>query len=188
MKNVCHELSGVFYNYELAESGSYVYAFPRIDDDLEWPYVQEIIEAAKQYDSDLEKAEYLAETICDRLEYAYDRKIDSWNKAMENGGKAVCSGYAATFQRMGRAAGLQVLTVGSTAGNHAWNNVYCDGGWLMVDLTHYDTSHNGANWFQKEHPKMKPDSLDEINFAKEVMQPGFIVTALENRKCRIVFP
>ena len=91
---------------------------------------------------------------------------------MENGGKAVCSGYAAAFKSIGRAAGLQILTVGSAAGNHAWNIVYCDGEWLTVDLTHYDTSHNEANWFKKEHPKMKPDSIDEINFTKEVMHPG----------------
>ena len=42
----------------------------------------------------------------------------------------------------------------------------------MVDLTHYDASHNEANWFQAEHPKMKPDDIDEINFVKEVLQPG----------------
>jgi len=172
MKNVCSELGGVFYNYEITENSPYVYTFPRTDADLKWPYVQEIIETAKRYDTDRKKAEYLAETICDRLEYAYDRNIDSWSRAMENGGKAVCSGYSAAFQRMGRAAGLDVLTVGSAAGNHAWNLVYCDGEWLTVDLTHYDTSHNEANWFQPEHPKMKPDSLDEINFVKEVMRPG----------------
>lgn len=173
MKNVCSELSGVFYNYEIAESLPYVYASPRTDADLKWPYVQEIIETAKRFNSDREKAEFLAETICDRLEYAYDRNdIRSWSKSMESGGKAVCSGYSAAFQRMGRAAGLDVITVGSTAGNHAWNNVYCDGEWLVVDLTHYDTSHSEAYWFQSEHPKIKPDDIDEINFAKEVMQPG----------------
>lgn len=172
MKNVCSELGGVFYNYTISSGVPYVYACPRTDSDLEWPYVQEIIETAKQYHSDREKAEYLAETICDRLEYAYNGKIDSWNTAMENGGKAVCSGYATAFQRMGRAADLQVLTVGSAAGNHAWNHVYCDGEWLTVDLTHYDTSHNAENWFREKHPKMTPDSLDEINFAKEVMYPG----------------
>ena len=170
MKNVCSELGGVFYNYEITENSPYVYTFPRTDADLKWPYVQEIVETAKRYDTDREKAEYLAETICDRLEYAYDRNIDSWSRAMENGGKAVCSGYSAAFQRMGRAAGLDVLTVGSAAGNHAWNLVYCDGEWLTVDLTHYDTSHNEANWFQPEHPKMKPDSLDEINFVKSAKE------------------
>ena len=150
-----------------------MYASPRTDAVLKWPYVQKIIETAKSFSSDREKAEYLAETICDRLEYAYDRNdIRSWSKSMENGGKTVCSGYSAAFQRMGRAAGLDVITVGSAAGNHAWNNVYCDGEWLMVDLTHYDTSHNEAYWFQSEHPKMRPDGIDEINFAKEVMQPG----------------
>lgn len=173
MENVCSELSGVFYNYEIAENGTFVYAFPRNDDDLKWPYVQEIIKTAEEFGSDREKAEYLAETICDRLEYAYDRNdIRSWSKSMENGGKAVCSGYCAAFLQMGRAAGLDVLTVGSAAGNHAWNLVYCDDEWLMVDLTHYDTSHKETNWFQKEHPKMEPDSLDEINFAKEVIHPG----------------
>ncbi|MCI8856346.1 MAG: hypothetical protein HFH26_07330 [Clostridiaceae bacterium] len=174
MKNVCHELGGVFYNYEISENLPYVYAFPRNDDDLKRPSVQAIIEKAKDCENDLEKAEFLAEIVCDRLEYAYDRDIDSWNKAMDSGGKAVCSGYAAAFQRMGRAAGLDALTIGSKAGNHAWNLVCCDGEWLTVDLTHYDTSHNEANWFQKEHPKMKPDGLDEINFVKEVLQPGSI--------------
>lgn len=171
MKNICHSLSGVFYNYEITEISQYVYAFPRSDGVLKWPYIQEIIENTKSYDTDRERAEFLAKTICERLEYAYDRDIDSWSKAMENGGKAVCSGYAAAFKSIGRAAGLEVLTVGSAAGNHAWNIVYCDGEWLTVDLTHYDTSHNEANWFQKEHPKMKPDGLDEIEFVKEVMQP-----------------
>ncbi len=172
MKNVCSELGGVFYNYEITENSPYVYTFPRTDADLKWPYVEEIIETAKRYDTDREKATYLAKIICDGLEYAYDRNIDSWSRAMENGGKAVCSGYSAAFQRMGRAAGLDVLTVGSKAGNHAWNLVYCDSEWLTIDLTHYDTSHNEANWFQPEHPKMKPDGLDEIEFAKEVMRPG----------------
>ncbi len=172
MTNVCHELGGVRYNYEISDNSPYVYAYSRTDSDLNRPSVQSIIETAKRFDSDREKAEFLAETICDRLEYAYDRNIDSWNKAMDNGGKAVCSGYASAFNRMGRAAGLDVLTVGSKAGNHAWNIVYCDSEWLTVDLTHYDTSHNEANWFQPEHPKMKPDGLDEIEFAKEVLRPG----------------
>lgn len=172
MTNVCHALSGVFYNYEISDSSPYAYAYPRSDDVLKWPYIQEIIESTKSCDSDREKAEYLAEIICGKLEYAYDRDVDSWSKAMENGGKAVCSGYAAAFKNIGRAAGLQVLTVGSKTGNHAWNLVYCDNEWLTVDLTHYDTSHNEANWFQPEHPKMKPDGLDEINFVKEVLQPG----------------
>lgn len=172
MKGVCRKLGTVFYNYDITEQSPYVYAFPRSDDDLKWPYVQKIIETAKRYNTDLEKAEYLAQTICDKLEYAYDRQeINSWSKAMENGGKAVCSGYASAFLRMGRAAGLQVLMVGSESQNHSWNIVYCDDEWLVVDLTHYDTSHKESNWFQAEHPKMVADNLAEIEFVKEVMKP-----------------
>ena len=107
MTNVCHALSGVFYNYEISENSPYAYAYPRSDDELKWPYIQKIIESTKNCDSDREKAEYLAEIICEKLEYAYDRDIDSWSKAMESGGKAVCSGYAAAFKNIGRAYGRQ---------------------------------------------------------------------------------
>ena len=47
MTNVCHALSGVFYNYEISDNSPYAYAYPRSDDVLKWPYIQEIIESTK---------------------------------------------------------------------------------------------------------------------------------------------
>ena len=172
MRGVCNRIGGVTYRFNITEINPFVYAYPRMDADLEKPHVRAIIEAAQSMETDREKAEYLAKTICDRLEYAYDGKITEWSKAMENGGKAVCSGYATAFNRMGRAAGLLTFMVGNQAQNHAWNVVYCDGEWLTVDLTHYDTSGKEANWFQPNHPKFTPDCEDTLRFAQEVMAPN----------------
>lgn len=172
MRGVCNRIGGVTYRFNITEINPFVYAYPRMDADLEKPHVRAIIEAAQSMKTDREKAEYLAKTICDRLEYAYDGKIPEWSKAMENGGKAVCSGYATAFNRMGRAAGLLTFMVGNQAQNHAWNVVYCDGEWLTVDLTHYDTSGKEANWFQPNHPKFTPDCEDTLRFAQEVMIPS----------------
>lgn len=172
MRDVCRTLGGVFYTYEITEKHPYVYAFPRSDSDLDRPRVREIIEATKKQGTDREKAEYLAEIICDELEYAYNEKNTSWDTAIEEGGKVICSGYASAFRRMGRAAGLLTFSPGNDAQNHVWNVVYCDGEWLTVDLTHYDSTHNQQYWFQKEHPKMTVDYENNLRFTKEVMVPG----------------
>lgn len=172
MRGVCNRLGGVTYRFNITEINPFVYAYPRMDADLEKPHVRAIIETAQTQETDREKAEYLAEVICGKLEYAYDGKITEWSEAMENGGKAVCSGYATAFNRMGRAAGLLTFMVGSQSQNHAWNVVYCDGEWLTVDLTHYDTSGKEANWFQPNHPKFTPDCEETLRFAKEVMMPN----------------
>lgn len=172
MRDVCGSLGGVTYRFNINETNPFVYAYPRKDADLEKPYIRAIIEAAQMKETDREAAEYLAEFICDKLEYAYDGKIDVWSKAMANGGKAVCSGYATAFYRMGRAAGLLTFMVGSDAQNHSWNVVFCDGEWLTVDLTHYDTSGKEANWFQPKHPKFTPDYEENLRFVQEVMIPN----------------
>ena len=172
MRGVCNLIGGVTYRFNITEINPFVYAYPRMDADLEKPHVRAIIDAAQSKETDREKAEYLAKTICNKLEYAYDGKITEWSKAMENGGKAICSGYATAFHRMGRAAGLLTFMVGNHEQNHSWNVVYCDGEWLTVDLTHYDTSGKEANWFQSKHPKFTPDCEETLRFAQEVMIPS----------------
>lgn len=56
-------------------------------------------------------------------------------------GTAVCNGYAQTFQLMADELGLRVVTVtgtdsaGLTGASHAWNKVWVDGAWRIVDVT-----------------------------------------------------
>ena len=69
-------------------------------------------------------------------------------------GKAVCTGYAMTFQLLAQASGLQtvvvtgVATSGVTTGGHAWNRVLVDGKWLVVDTTWDDATdaHLGSDY------------------------------------------
>ena len=79
---------------------------------------------------------------------------------------AVCGGYSALFQALGRAAGLEITTVEGWAKgfgydvaeldgdpNHAWNAVRIAGGWYLVDSTW------GAGSLTKEgkfEPEFKP--------------------------------
>ncbi len=56
-------------------------------------------------------------------------------------GTAVCTGYAQAFQLLAQASGLESVVVtgtassGFTTGGHAWNQVWADGKWLVVDAT-----------------------------------------------------
>ena len=54
-------------------------------------------------------------------------------------GKANCQGYADTFYLLGTLAGLEVRTIGGTAGGpHSWNIIKLDGKWYYVDTTFND--------------------------------------------------
>lgn len=63
-------------------------------------------------------------------------------------GTAVCNGYAQAFQLMADAAGLDVVTVtgmdlaGVGGGSHAWNRVWVEGAWRVVDVT-WDDAEGG---------------------------------------------
>lgn len=64
---------------------------------------------------------------------------------------ASCDGYSALFLGIGRAAGLKVERIVGVArdavGNpqsHAWNAVWLDGGWALVDVTFDDPQQGGA--------------------------------------------
>ncbi len=69
--------------------------------------------------------------------------------------KAVCLGYAATFQLLAELAGIECITVVGSAlestGDHAWNQVRLAGEWYCVDVTWEvpyweDGTMNGREW------------------------------------------
>uniref|UniRef100_A0A8C5MEF2 Transglutaminase-like domain-containing protein n=1 Tax=Leptobrachium leishanense TaxID=445787 RepID=A0A8C5MEF2_9ANUR len=104
--------------------------------------------------TELEKTRVIWIWICHHIEYD--------TKALKNAalrtdnpedilrmGRGVCAGYSSLFQRMCRIAGVQCKTVsgygkgaGYTVGqkiagetNHAWNMVYLEGTWHLLDST-----------------------------------------------------
>lgn len=65
--------------------------------------------------------------------------------------KAVCQGYALTFEMMAEMAGLEAAFIGGTANNgsgyqsHAWNRVKVNGTWYNLDATWDDPSEPGKS-------------------------------------------
>ena len=80
---------------------------------------------------------FLHDWLADR--YAYDlsgTRFDAYSLFRD--GVGVCQAYALAFLALGKAAGLEVDMVTSTAMDHAWNHVRVDGVWYHVDVTRDD--------------------------------------------------
>lgn len=110
-------------------------------------------------ESDYEKALAIHDYICTELYYDNDmasREIISIESAADilASKRGVCSGYANAYAAMCRSIGLPCVVVTGYAigfgaaetewteqtaaaenANHAWNEVYADGRWLIVDTT-----------------------------------------------------
>ncbi len=123
---------------------------------------QEIVDTIiKPGMSDFEKAITIHDWLTINLDYdhsythyfVYDTLKDR---------KAVCQGYALTFELMCKQAGLEVKFVVGTAesspgqsGSHAWNQVKIDGKWYNVDVTWDDPT--SANKDFNDHSSNRYD-------------------------------
>lgn len=103
--------------------------------------------------NDTEKARVIYRWIADRIEYDVDaylaRRLEQKDAAeVLQSRTSVCNGYATLFETLGRAAGLEIVTImgyakgykhpaGHTfdAPNHAWNAIKIDGQWRLLDST-----------------------------------------------------
>lgn len=103
--------------------------------------------------SDEEKARAIYRWVTDRIDYDAEAYFRNELRNRDAGEvlasrKSVCSGYAELFEALGRAAGLEVVTIrgyakgyGHVRGkifdrpNHDWNAVRIDGKWRFVDST-----------------------------------------------------
>ncbi|XP_052543268.1 kyphoscoliosis peptidase isoform X1 [Tympanuchus pallidicinctus] len=117
--------------------------------------VEELVQTLlKQARTDLEKVRVIWMWICHHIEYDV---VGFHNKSLRlceptdvlRTGKSVCEGYAGLFQQMCSFAGIQCMKlsgyskgygykIGQTfQGNsdHAWNAVYLDGRWHLLDST-----------------------------------------------------
>ncbi|XP_053168079.1 kyphoscoliosis peptidase isoform X9 [Hemicordylus capensis] len=104
--------------------------------------------------TDLEKVRAIWTWICHHIEYDvvgfYNKDKQSFKpKDVLQSGKSICEGYAGLFEQMCSIAGVQCMNLsgyskghGYRAGqtftgeyDHAWNAVYLDGRWHLVDST-----------------------------------------------------
>ena len=113
--------------------------------------IEDIVRAV-EHKSDYEKAKYIHDWMVHNTSYAYDQ-YNSGNYSISEHttvyeplsvfkyGKAVCSGYAITFDLIAREAGLKSTYISGQAynskgwGAHAWNLVEIDGKLYHIDTT-----------------------------------------------------
>lgn len=90
---------------------------------------------------DYAKAKYLYEYLAENVEYDHgDWGEGSAGQTIADvlvGRRAVCAGYARTFQYLMQRAGVTCVYVTGTAngGSHAWCAAFLDGNWYFVDPT-----------------------------------------------------
>lgn len=110
-----------------------------------------IIAQAKQIPQEYDRALYLYQTVIERIDYedvADEESAESNRKRSVLGGlidgKAVCAGYAKTFQYLANASGIRCTYVTGTSRSvgHAWNLIWIDGQPYYCDPTWGDSAVN----------------------------------------------
>lgn len=108
---------------------------------------------------------FLHDWLADR--YAYDlsgTRFDAYSLFRD--GVGVCQAYALAFLALGKAAGLEVDMVTSTAMDHAWNHVRVDGVWYHVDVTRDDPIVTGEGAPPVNHDRflLSDSALDGLGY------------------------
>ncbi len=98
--------------------------------------------------SDYEKIQAIHDYICENVSYDYDLYYNGGSPKYSESGwlegvffnkQAVCGAFADTFTSMCNIEGIICVTVKGSSktdpSGHAWNKVYLDGNWYVVDTT-----------------------------------------------------
>lgn len=115
---------------------------------------KKVIEIAKKWTeesittdmTDLEKIKALHDKIIKETEYDQSNREESHSPgavAIEK--KAVCDGYSRMFSIMLTIIDIPVIQVTSNTMDHAFNLVYLEGRWYLVDVTYDDPLTQGKN-------------------------------------------
>ncbi len=117
--------------------------------DYDW-----MIDFAKVYTpqmTDRQKAEWVNKWMCDHYYYGYMHDSDAKHPELfeKYGDPHECGEYAGIFRRIMRTLGVPTIFDNSTpyytAGpGHAWDRVYVDGRWYVVDVTWNDGDQEGG--------------------------------------------
>ena len=124
--------------------------------------------------NDYEKAKAIHDWIISNAEYDYDSYNDPNNAAPNThsilgiifDGKAVCAGYASTYNALCGMVGLECTYVIGEAGggSHGWNIVKVDGNYYHVDTTWDDTGGGESDeYFLKSDEFMQRNHLWEAD-------------------------
>lgn len=116
-------------------------------------------EVVKEGMTDREKIKAIHDKIIN--ETTYDKNAGT--EAHVAGGvaidkRAVCDGYSRMFVIMTALVDIQAIQVTSTVMQHAFNLVYVDGKWLLIDVTYDDIKVNGKETVRYDYFLIDPAS------------------------------
>ena len=112
------------------------------------------------------------EQLCQLLDYADGASTGIEEIFSEHATVALgmCGSYTNAMKFLCDAARIPCVIVQSD--NHAWNEVYVDDRWLVVDTTFNDGSVHKDDYLLMEHPARTDASPQATRFAKELLVPG----------------
>ena len=131
------------------------------------PYLQSLTA-----EDDRTKVTQLNNLLCSLLDYA-DGESASIGEIFSTHSTPVfgmCGSYTNAMKFLCDTVDIPCIIVKSD--NHAWNEVYVDGRWLVVDATFNDARVSKDPYLLVEHPARSDASPLATRFAKELLVPG----------------
>ena len=120
--------------------------------------------------SEKEKVKAIATYIADRIVYKDENVAginDVFTSNTPTGG--ICGTYANAFIYLCQRADIPCVTIKDAT--HAWNGVYIDGRWQIIDVSYYDVSRTDESLFTNSYPRIDT-TKEKTEFAKELLVPG----------------
>lgn len=110
----------------------------------------EILAAAVEQGSDLEKERYVHDSLMQRIEYVVNAPMNQSAYSALVNGRTVCAGYARAFQYLMQRLGIPCYYCTGYAGeDHAWNIIKLGEDYYNVDVTWDDTDTPTYDYFNK---------------------------------------
>ncbi len=120
--------------------------------------------------SDREKVKRIINDVCDRIDYDA-AEVSGINEIFTSAAtvKGACGTYSNAFLYLCQRAGIPCVAIRDY--DHAWNEIYADGKWEIVDACNYDTARSDTWLFSTNYPK-QDENPSRTMFAKELLVPG----------------
>ncbi len=120
--------------------------------------------------SEKEKVNAIATYIAYRIVYK-DENVAGINDVFTSSTpvNGICGTYANAFIYLCQRADIPCVTIKDAT--HAWNEVYVDGRWQIIDVSYYDVARTDESLFTNSYPRIDT-TKEKTEFAKELLVPG----------------
>lgn len=179
MKSVANVLSGYYtYSFGAEPTVKNLYEYPgyRILKVQVNPKYESANTATDEFVNSLaalsekEKVKAIATYIADRIVYK-DENVAGINDVFTSTTpvNGICGTYANAFIYLCQRADIPCVTIKDAT--HAWNEIFVDGRWQIIDVSYYDVARTDESLFTNSYPRIDTNK-EKTEFAKELLVPG----------------